>query len=528
MTKHADARKVQLTGASPASTSLMVVLGGMLLLPGPGCSSSSNQPGNVGGQGGTGGTTTSDGTSSLEGGTTATVSSATGGVAPSGGSSGGNSSVASGGATPTGGKATATGGSTGGTLTGGNPSTGGITGSGGATVVTSTSSSGVGGNGGSSVSGGASGGRGASSSAGGGTARGGSPTGGSASAGSGPGAGGAAGAGSVAPVDCSTMPTPTTATRALCKPESGGIACHFGGDPGNYDVAFKLGGTAAGKTEVQAETKREMLAEVDTTAGQTELYSMKVNVREPQGQPDWSAASPGTPGLDLFFIGPSPQLDSIAYAPSVNPVVMYITGDSTVTDQDGPAIQAWGQRLPQYFGCGISVANYASSGGLTECNPCGTNYFSFYDDPKLWPAIKALLKANDIVLIEFGHNDKQTQQTPFETYLKKYVDETRAAGAFAVLVTPIVRSSYTGTPHINSVGVNLPESIRAVAAANNVPVIDLTARTQAYLIQRGNATGFYNDSAHTTLAGAQAYAELAADEIRTKNILPLRNYLRQP
>jgi lysophospholipase L1-like esterase len=324
------------------------------------------------------------------------------------------------------------------------------------------------------------------------------------------------------------MPTPTTATRALCKPESGGIACHFGGDPGNYDVAFKLGGTAAGKTEVQAETKREMLAEVDTTAGQTELYSMKVNVREPQGQPDWSAASPGTPGLDLFFIGPSPQLDSIAYAPSVNPVVMYITGDSTVTDQDGPAIQAWGQRLPQYFGCGISVANYASSGGLTECNPCGTNYFSFYDDPKLWPAIKLLLKANDIVLIEFGHNDKQTQQTPFETYLKKYVDETRAVGAFPVLVTPIVRSSYTGTPHINSVGVNLPESIRAVATANNVPVIDLTARTQAYLIQRGNATGFYNDSAHTTLAGAQAYAELAADEIRTKNILPLRNYLRQP
>jgi len=47
----------------------------------------------------------------------------------------------------------------------------------------------------------------------------------------------------------------------------------------------------------------------------------------------------------------------------------------------------------------------------------------------------------------------------------------------------------------------MPETIRAVATANNVPVIDPTARTQAYLIQRGNSTGFYNDSAHTTLAG---------------------------
>ena len=112
------------------------------------------------------------------------------------------------------------------------------------------------------------------------------------------------------------MPTPTTATRALCKAEGGGIACHFGGDPGNYDVSFRLGGAAAGKTEVQAETKREMLAEVDTTAGQTELYSMKVNVREPQGQPDWSAASPGTPGLDLFFIGPYlPARDSARESP---------------------------------------------------------------------------------------------------------------------------------------------------------------------------------------------------------------------
>jgi len=164
-----------------------------------------------------------------------------------------------------------------------------------------------------------------------------------------------------------------------------------------------------------------------------------------------------------------------------------------------PCHPSVGQRLPQYFGCGISVANYASSGGLTECNPCARTISASTTTPSWWPAIKLLLKANDIVLIEFGHNDKQTQQTPFETYLKKYVDETRAVGPSRCSSLLLLRSSYTGTPHINSVGVNLPREHQSVATANNVPVIDLTARTQAYLIQRGNATGFYNDSAHTTL-----------------------------
>jgi lysophospholipase L1-like esterase len=337
-------------------------------------------------------------------------------------------------------------------------------------------------------------------------------------------------------------PMPSTTTRQMCQPEGGGIACHFGGTPGNYDVSFALGGAAAGKTVVQTERLREMLAEVDTTAGQTATYSMSINVRQPEGQPDWAMASDGTPGLDMYFNGPSPELTSIAFAPAAaTDVVLYIATDSTGCDQDGPTTAGWGQWLPQFFGYGLSVANYGNSGALTECSaattPCQTDapYYSFYDNPKMWPAIKPLLKPGDVVLIEFAHNDKVTPKAQYEANLNTYISETRAAGAIPVLATPIPRNNWTSATMmssnqlVNSAGVDLPASIRSVGAAAHVPVIDILAETLAAFSAAGEAkaAAYYADpTTHLSTVGANIVAGLIKAEIVKLNIEPLVCYLR--
>jgi hypothetical protein len=293
---------------------------------------------------------------------------------------------------------------------------------------------------------------------------------------------------------------------------------------------------------VQAEHLREMLAEVDTTAGQKVLYSMSVNVRQPEGQPNWSQASDGTPGLDVYFQGPAPQLDSIAYAPAApTTIAMYILTDSTGCDQEGPGTAGWGQWLPQFFGCGISVANYGNSGALSECSPattpCRTDapYYSFYDNPKMWPVIKPLLKAGDVVLIEFAHNDKNTPQAAFEANINTYIKEVKAAGAIPVLATPIPRNNWTNattmspTQLVNSAGVDLPATIRSIGTANNIPVIDLMAKCLAGFSALGQSTvsGYYADpSTHLNTKGANAVAGYARDEIKRLNIAPLVSYLR--
>ena len=75
-----------------------------------------------------------------------------------------------------------------------------------------------------------------------------------------------------------------------------------------------------------------MLPEIVTAAGQTQRYSFGVNVRQPEGEPLQSGVPAGTPGLDVYFGGPSPKLTSICHKVMPSPVVVYITGDSTVSD----------------------------------------------------------------------------------------------------------------------------------------------------------------------------------------------------
>ncbi len=326
-------------------------------------------------------------------------------------------------------------------------------------------------------------------------------------------------------------PEPTATARAICTTDAatGEISCHFGGSPGNYDVTFVLGGASAAKTEVQTETLREVLAEVDTAAGQTSRYAFTINVRQPEGQPI-QAVSSGTPGLDMYFLGPAPLLDAIGYAPATNPMVLYIAGDSTVCDQTDPEYAGWGQLLPPYFNLGLSVANYADSGESSA---------SFLGSGSLWGAIKTAMKAGDYVLVQFGHNDKTISAADFKTNITAYVTQTKAKNAFPILVTPIARATFSGNTvtaqhqHTDAAGnlVDLPAIIREVGLEQNVPVIDLTATTTAWLTQVGpNGWQAYHalgtDATHTNRAGAAVNAGFVRDAIVSLGITPLKSFLR--
>ena len=71
---------------------------------------------------------------------------------------------------------------------------------------------------------------------------------------------------------------------------------------------------------------------------------------------------------------------------------------------------------------------------------------------------------------------------------------------------------------VNGLGVNHPEVIRSVAAAEDVPLIDLTAKTKALVeslgVEGSKALYLYNekkDNTHTSAYGATVYAGLVRD-----------------
>ena len=115
------------------------------------------------------------------------------------------------------------------------------------------------------------------------------------------GAAGHGGAGATGTGGAAVGPTPDPATRMICT-GTDPIACHFGGQPGNYDVTVVLGGAAAGNTIVQAETLRAMLGATPTAAGARSASRSRSTSASPRASRSRTCPA-GTPGLDLYFLG---------------------------------------------------------------------------------------------------------------------------------------------------------------------------------------------------------------------------------
>lgn len=322
-------------------------------------------------------------------------------------------------------------------------------------------------------------------------------------------AGGASGAASIPACDMNE--------KARCSGTSP-ITCNFGGAPGDYLVTIDVGGPAASKTYVEAESYRRVLGNVELAAGETKRFAFGVNVREPEGQPI-QAVPAGTPGLQLYLRGGAPALSAVCVEPLTAKPKLWIAGDSTVCDQSDTDYAGWGQHLPQHFSAPVSVANYADSGESSS---------TVLASPKMWGAIKAGWHPGDWVLVQVGHNDKDVTPTTFRNNMTAFVTQAKAANVHIVLCTPIARVGYAlKDEHQSSAGADIPQIIKDVAKSENVPVIDLTTSTWNWLqtIDWKQYFALGTDRTHTNPAGAEVVAGFVRDAIRDQK-LELSTYLR--
>ncbi|MER7572389.1 rhamnogalacturonan acetylesterase [Streptomyces sp. NPDC126514] len=300
-------------------------------------------------------------------------------------------------------------------------------------------------------------------------------------------------------------------------------ACHFDLPPGTYDVKVLLGGASESSTAITGETRRALLPETAAGAGERVARSFTVQVRTPEGEPTGAA---GTPGLDLTLGGSAPALAGIRVTPARHARQIHLVGDSTVCDQPGEPYYGWGQRLPQYLRKGLSVANHADSGESTV---------TYLGNPLLWAGVQPQIRRGDLVLVQLAHNDKTTDETTYRANLEALVAGVRERGGDPVLVTPVVRRWFNadgtldnGTALlVNGLGVDHPAVVRSVAAAQGVPLIDLTARTKALVeslgVEGSKSLYLYDekrDNTHTSVRGATAYAELVRDELLLQGLVP--------
>jgi lysophospholipase L1-like esterase len=315
---------------------------------------------------------------------------------------------------------------------------------------------------------------------------------------------------------------------------------------GRYEVTLSLGDPMGeSETTVKAESRRLMLENVKTSKGQTVQKKIIVDVRTPWINPteqirlkerelkylNWDDK------LTLEFSGLRPCISSVEIKKVIDLPVIYLAGNSTVTDQEEEPWASWGQMFPRFLKPEVVVANYAES---------GESLLSFKGEKRM-QKIMSLIKPGDFLLIEFAHNDQKpggNHVDPFTSYrdeLKFFIREARNKGANPVLVTSMHRRKFDENGKIINTLEDYPEAMRQTASEENVPLIDLNAMSKklyealgpenskkAFVYYPANSfPGQVNalaDDTHFNSYGAYELARCVVESIR-QNISELSKFL---
>jgi lysophospholipase L1-like esterase len=225
---------------------------------------------------------------------------------------------------------------------------------------------------------------------------------------------------------------------------------------------------------------------------------------------------------------------------------IFIVGDSTVRSGGTNGAIGWGERIAPYFDAAkVNVVNHAIGGRSSR---------TFYTEGR-WDKVLAQMKAGDVVLIQFGHNDggrigdpamkgrasgkgtgpetvedtkadgSKEQVHTFGWYMAKYVADAKARGASVVLLSPV--------PHKDAWEqgrdfANFAQWDAEVAQAGGAQFADLTMVISEAYRQAGAATvqGFFSDArTHTNDAGAQFNAQRVVGALKALPGNPVAAYL---
>lgn len=315
---------------------------------------------------------------------------------------------------------------------------------------------------------------------------------------------------------------------------------------GNYRVTVTLGDPrAAAVTTVKAETRRLMVERLRTRAGEFARRTFTVNVRGPRladgsevnldsREMNLTTREPiarhWDDKLTLAFTDEHPAVAAIEIDRVNDAITLFLTGDSTVTDQPNSPGGSWGQMVTRWFKPEVAVANHAESGETLK---------GFLRERR-WDKILESIKPGDFVLIEFGTNDSKSRgpqniypgqdfsethapaETTYKELLRRFVADARQRGAQPLLASPSARRNET------TAATSLAAWAKAamdVAKELNVPGIDLNGMgVQLNRALGADAGKQFADQTHHVEYGAYLQAKCIVLGIRQSG-LPLARYI---
>ncbi|MEU9091398.1 rhamnogalacturonan acetylesterase [Streptomyces sp. NPDC087901] len=225
------------------------------------------------------------------------------------------------------------------------------------------------------------------------------------------------------------------------------------------------------------------------------------------------------------------------------PRTLHIAGDSTAAQKyaDAAPETGWGMALPFFLGRTLAVANHAMNGRSSK---------SFIDEGRLAALLEGV-REGDLLLIQFGHNDEKTEDpargtdpyTTYQDHLRQYVRGARSRRVRPVLLTPVERRRFAADGTAKPTHGEYPAAMRALAAQERVPLLDLQALTLARWQELGpdGTSDYFNwlepgqspnypdgrqDNTHFQPRGAVEAARLVARALVAGQVLAPRDVRR--
>lgn len=188
---------------------------------------------------------------------------------------------------------------------------------------------------------------------------------------------------------------------------------------------------------------------------------------------------------------------------------IYLIGDSTMADYSGDydpgkdymktryPVTGWGQVFQQFM---ASDSLYKVSGIIKTDSALvddrargGRSTRTFFQEGR-WRMVFENLEKNDIVMMQFGHNDaaetKAERYVPVEGYkefLRLYVTQTREKGALPIILTPVARNYPWKNSQLHNVHGVYDQAAKEVAKELEVLLIDLNQRSMDLFTTKGKA-----------------------------------------
>jgi lysophospholipase L1-like esterase len=229
--------------------------------------------------------------------------------------------------------------------------------------------------------------------------------------------------------------------------------------------------------------------------------------------------------------------------------VVFITGDSTVKneDRDENGMWGWGSQAYTIFDKNkITVAN---------CAKAGRSARTFLNEGR-WDEVYNSIQPGDYVLIQFGHNDvgdidknkergdiigtsdsshvyklasngKYEVVYTFGWYLRKFIEDVREKGGTPILLSLTPRNEWKNGK-IERRNDTYGKWYRDVVTQTDCEFVDVHNISADFLDKKGQqeAAAYYNhDHTHTSLLGAQNNAKSVAKGLK-KMKSPLAKYLK--